>query len=215
MDDFSQLSVDRLLDEVAGRTPTPGGGCVTGIAGALACALARMVTAYALKPATAPSTAARLGSFAAAFGRADELLRALAYQDAAAYEKLTKAAQDREKGKSPTAEAVLAEAVLAATGVPMEMAAVLSRMLHALDDLKELAGRYLLSDLGIAAVLAEAAAKSAEYTVKINAGRIADQTIRTKVLADIRMIINRCGVHQRSIEDFVRLRLENASPSGR
>ncbi len=46
MDDLTKLTVESFLDEVADRTPTPGGGAVSALAGALACAMARMVAAY-------------------------------------------------------------------------------------------------------------------------------------------------------------------------
>ena len=163
MDELTRHEVDEFLDRLAGRTPTPGGGSATGLAGALACALARMVAAYSVGAKTDAPVAERVNSLAGHLHRTDQLLRALVTQDARVYTDMTAAAQAMRQDAAKK-EAYL-DAVRAAVSVPMEMAAIASNALSTMDELKTMANSYLLSDLGIAAVLADAVARTARYTV--------------------------------------------------
>lgn len=212
MDDFTALSVDNFLDQVAGRTPTPGGGSVTAVAGALSCAMARMVAAYSVPKKAESPVRPQVESAADRFEHADILLRGLIIQDAEAYEKMTAAAKAAREDAS--ARAGHQEAVLAAISVPMEMAALASDVLIIMDEFKAAASRYLLSDLGVAAVLAQATARAAWYSVRVNVGELTDPATRTRVMADIDQTVARCAPLCQSIESFVRVHLEGkASPS--
>jgi formiminotetrahydrofolate cyclodeaminase len=95
-------------------------------------------------------------------------------------------------------------AVLAAVAVPLEAAAAIAHALAAMDELKDFANRHLLSDLGVAAVLAEAAARAAWYMVAINLPELTDASMRTKVRGNIDETIRHCEGYRRSVEAFVR-----------
>ena len=216
MEELTKLSIENLLDRTARRTPTPGGGSVTGVAGALACSLARMVAAYSVRKDTDAAPRLRVEEAAAQFHRADELLRALITHDATAYADMTEAAKRVKQDPSdPAARTAHNEAVLAAVAVPMEMAAIASNALSAMDEFKTVASRSLLSDLAIAAVLAEATARSARYTVGINAPELDDPKQRAKVLSDVDNILEHCAHRRESIEAYVRGRLEASASDGR
>lgn len=213
MHDLTKLSLDSFLDQTADRTPTPGGGGVTGGAGALACALARMVTAYSTGKNTKPDDRTRLETTAGMLHRADQLLRALITQDAVAYTNMTEAAKIAKD--DPASQSAYEDAVLAALAVPMEMAAIASNVLLTMDGCKDIVNRYLLSDLAIAAVLADAAARAARYTVQINARELSDVAERAKLLSDADEILEHCARHCESIETYVRGHLENTAPDSR
>lgn len=201
MDDLTAQSIEGFLNETAKRTPTPGGGSVTGLTGALACALAHMVAAFSVRKSTDSETRARVEEAARRIRTADQLLRALITQDAEAYASMTEAAKTAEN--SDDARARYAEAVMAAVAVPMEMAAVISRALSTMNDLKGVANRHLLSDLGIAAVLGEATARAARYTVRINLGQISSAEQRATITKSIDEIVEHCAECRESIEAFV------------
>ena len=219
MDDFTKRSIDEFLDAVAQRAPTPGGGSVAGAVGALACALARMVAAYSIGKNTNPSVRDRTESVLDRLRRADEILRSLVTQDTVAYAAMGaagKAARENPATKSaepePHASACATsyqDAVLAAVAVPMETAAVASHTLAAMDEWKEFANRRLLSDLGAAAVLAEAAARASWYMVAVNLPELVDAATRTRLRGHIAEAVAHCDGHRRSIEAFVRRHLEN------
>ena len=207
MDDFTKRSIDEFLDAVAQRAPTPGGGSVAGAVGALACALARMVAAYSIGKNTNPSVRDRTESVLDRLRRADEILRSLVTQDTVAYAAMSAAA--KAAPENPATKSAYQDAVLAAVAVPMETAAVASHTLAAMDEWKEFANRRLLSDLGAAAVLAEAAARASWYMVAVNLPELVDAATRTRLRGHIAEAVAHCDGHRRSIEAFVRRHLEN------
>lgn len=213
MDELTNLTLERFLDQTADRTPTPGGGSVTGMAGALSCAMAQMVAVYSVGKKTDPQKRTRLEQVVAKLRRADQLLRALITQDAVSYSKMTEASKLAKQDNS--AAASYHEAVLSAMAVPLEMAAVVSHVLSALDDFKADASRHLLSDLGVAAVLAGATAHAARYTVLVNARELSDRSQREKIISDIDQTISHCDEHRKSIETFVSGHLETPASSDR
>ncbi len=217
MDDFAKLSIDSYLDQVGDRTPTPGGGGVTGMAGALACALARMVVAFSVRKKTEPAVRDQMETTARRFHRMDQLLRALITQDATAYADMTEAAASRrlQPARTSPAHAAYNGAVLAAATVPMEMAAIASNALSTMDDFKTAASHYMLSDLAIAAVLADATARAARYTVGINARELSDAAKRAELLVNIDDVVEHCKRHRESIEAFVHNHLESDSAESR
>ena len=213
MDDYADLGLSVFLDRVADRTPTPGGGGVAALAGALACAMARMVAVYSVNSKTAPEARASVESANLQLQRADQLMRALITKDAEAYTALTEAAKAAREGAAT--EEMLQEAELVAISVPMEIAALASSALSTLDEFKEYASRYLLSDLAVAAVLAEASARAAAYSVRINARDISDGSLRARITGDTDNIIARCARHRESLEAYVCERLEIGSAHSR
>ncbi len=213
MDDYAALSFHDLLDEVARRTPTPGGGGVAAGAGCLACVMARMVAAYSIGPKTEAATRARIEAVSGRLEVADQLLRALITQDAEAYAAMaavSKSSQDEALGRQR-----FTEAILQAIAVPMEAVAVTVNLLAILDDFKEIANRRLLSDLGVAAVLADAAARAASYSVRINLPELPDTELRASILAELEDHLLRAGQSRRSIEEHVRTDLEGTKPESR
>ncbi len=213
MKDFTTIRVNEFLDQVAERTPTPGGGGVAAAAGAMACAMARMVAAYSVQKKTDPKVRAEVEAAGKRLEHTDKLLRALITQDAAAYAGLTEAAKAARD--DPSAKSAHAEALMVAISVPMEMAALVSNALFAMDEFKTKANRYLLSDLGVAAVLADAAGQAAAYSVRVNARELADEVARAKVSADVEETLAHCARLRESVESFVRDQLENAPPADR
>ena len=100
MDDLAGLSIDEFLNRVADRTPTPGGGAVAGLAGALACAMGRMVAAYSLRKDAAAPVREQVESVAGQLAVADQLLRGLISRDGAAYAAMTEARKAVREGRA-------------------------------------------------------------------------------------------------------------------
>jgi formiminotetrahydrofolate cyclodeaminase len=202
MDDLAALSIDEFLDRVADRTPTPGGGGVAGLAGALACTMGRMVAAYSIKRSTVAPACARVESLSGQLKVTDQLLRGLITQDGVAYGEMTAARKALQDGRLEAP--AYHNAVLRAIAVPMEMSAAVSRALAAMDAFKVDANPYLLSDLGVAAVLAHATARAASYSVRINVAELTDEGMRERIVTDVEQTVQRCTEHCDSIEAYVR-----------
>jgi len=196
-DDLTELSVDAFLDQVADRTPTPGGGGVSALVAAAGCALARMVAAYSGKgDAASPPT-----QFHNVLLRADQLFRALITRDAAAYAKLRAVAKRGETGGQRDERAEQA-ALLTAIAAPLEVAAVAGQVLAELDQWKTLSNPRLRSDLCVAAILLDAAGQGARSLVSLNARDLTDEAQKSKILADLTTIIERCRTHGESLQHF-------------
>lgn len=211
MNDLTEQSIETFLDAVAKGAPTPGGGSVTAAAGALAGSLARMAVAYSASAKTPDETRARVESAATQLLRVDQLLRALITQDAQAYAAMTTAAKALKASPSDSvAQGAHDEAVMGAIAVPMETAALASQALSVMNDIKDITNPYLLSDLGVAAILADATARSARNMVLVNAADVRDATARTKLLTDIDAVVEHCAAHAASVETHVNAHLQNA-----
>jgi len=207
MSDLASKSFSSLLDAIGQRSPSPGGGAVASAAGALSCAMARMVVAYSIKKSTPDAARKEYQAVLEGFARTDRLLRALMEQDAQAYEAMTAAGAAR-KDDDEASTAAYREAVLRAIGVPMEMAALAVDALHTMDQFKESANRYLVSDLGVAAVLAHATAQAAAFSVRINLKELADSELRTRIASDLERTLARCQEHRDAVQAYVGALLE-------
>jgi formiminotetrahydrofolate cyclodeaminase len=201
MNEFTKLKLDDFFNRIADRTPTPGGGAVAAASGALACAMGRMVAAYSIGKKTEPTRRVRVESVLDRLARADRAMRRLIVEDAAAYTRLTEAAKAIRESESakPEHQAALATAIL----VPLEMMGLAVETLAVLDEFKEDASRYLLSDLGVAAVLAEATAHAARYSVLVNLRDLQQVEDRRHTHTEVAHLLDRSSRHRESIEDFV------------
>ncbi|MCO6436370.1 MAG: cyclodeaminase/cyclohydrolase family protein [Phycisphaerae bacterium] len=212
-DSSLSISLGEFLDSVAARTPAPGGGAVAAACGALACALARMVVAYSVRKDTETSARGQLDELADRLLGADQILRTLIDRDGQAYENLTRVRKARQD--SARSELQFQRAVMDAISVPMEIAAVAERSLVALEALRPLASRMIVSDLGVAATLAEAAVRAARFSVAINLQDLADRDQAARITEEIDRICAHAASHHDSLLQAVRRELDPSSGPGR
>lgn len=184
---FSSLSVSTFLAQTAAKQPTPGGGAVAGLTGALAAALAHMVVNYSLNKKNLAQHQPLLEDAAKRLERARAMLLELADEDAAAYglvNELTKLPET-----DPRRIEQLPAALRASVDVPLSVAACATDLLRLMRDLAGKSNAYLRSDLAIAAVLAEATARSAAWNVNINVPQLPIATDREKVTQQTRELV--------------------------
>jgi len=206
MSDFSTWTIDVFLDSLAARTPTPGGGGAAALAGAIGCAQARMVVAYSLGPKSEPGVRARLEAAAQELERCDRMLRSLMNEDAAAYERMSAVGKAARAGRGTDAEAATEEeyraAVATAAAVPLEMAAVASTALTALDAVEQDTNRRLGSDAAVSATLLHACARAAAYSVRVNLAPLNDEPSRGQIADTLDEILAHCAKHAAHIESW-------------
>ncbi len=195
---LSALSLTAFLDRLADRTPTPGGGSAAALAGALAAALARMVGAYSVGKTPDGRHVATVQSLCDQLAQADGMLRRLMDEDAAAYEALSAAQRAKRQGRDePSAHE---QAVGVALAVPLETAAVAGNALVVMQQMLPHANPHLLSDLGVAAVLADACARAAAYSVRVNAPLLEDAAQRHEILEQVADVLRRAAATTLAIE---------------
>ncbi len=194
---LGQLSLQEFADRLASKQPIPGGGAVAAVTAANAAALGCMVLAYTLgKPKYAPHEHENK-NILARLQRAQMQALALADQDAIAYGHLS------ALWKLPPTDARRTqqepEAVRAATAAPMDIILVAGAILESLHNLPATSNPNLISDLAIAAKLADTAADAAAWNVRVNMPQLTDNAER----AAMQMQLDRALAGVRAAADSI------------
>ena len=166
-----------FIDELASAAPTPGGGGASAYVGALASALASMVgnltvgkKAYAQVEAEVYVTLEKLADVRERLLElVDEDARAFAPL-AAAY-RMPKATPEEQAAKNDALQAAL----VGACDVPLEIMERVSDVVELTDFLAHNGSKMALSDAGVAATFARAAADGASLNIFINAASMDDR----------------------------------------
>ena len=172
-----------FVDEVSRDTPAPGGGSVAALAGALGSALAAMVANLSVTKGEFDEQYDTLCSIAE---RGQELKDALIRgvdEDTRAFDSVIEAmrmAKDTEKEREARAEA-LREGYKAATRVPLANVELCVGALRLCAEIAPLVDPQMVSDVGTAALLADAGARSAAYNVRINLPETGDEKFSARM----------------------------------
>lgn len=184
MPDLAATPLAELLSAVASKTPTPGGGAVAAVTGALAAATAGMVVAYSIGRKSLAAHEPRLLEAERTLTAARAAFLRLADEDAAAYAPLNELLRlppgDARRGRE------LGPAVVAALMPPRAMLGAALSVLHLAESLAPITNRNLRSDLGVAAVLAAAAARAAAWNIEVNLPLVADEAQRAALARESR-----------------------------
>lgn len=166
-----------LVEDLAARTPTPGGGAAAAMTAAQGTALLLMVTRFTRgKKATAGRDAelAAVEEFLA--GHLQRILP-MAERDCASFDRVSAAyalAKETDEQKAVRARAV-EEALAGAIVVPEELIFVIRDVLAKFESVSNLVGKAIVSDLGSGAELLRAAATCAWWNVRVNAAYLSDK----------------------------------------
>lgn len=186
-----------LLERLAAKSPTPGGGAVASAAAALGAALGSMVLAYSVGKKSLAEHDGKLREAATRLTRARAMLLQLAEEDQAAYglvNELMRLADDDPRRRD------LPEATLAACQVPLSCMATCLSVLGILDELPAITNAHLRSDLAIAAVMAEAGARAAAWNVHVNLPGVPDDAARQDLLEQSDSLLENAVATARRIE---------------
>ncbi len=199
---FASLATP-LLDAVAAATPTPGGGSVSALAGALAAALGEMVAGLARKK---KSHAQYMDGLTAAVQELDKAVRALASdmdRDAAAYDevlnafKLPKSTPEEEDKRT----AAIEHALKGAAEVPMDVAETSMFLYTLLGQLETITPASMKSDLQVGRMMAAAAAHGALANVEINLDSLTDESFLSSMRARSAAVQANLAPRQAAIAD--------------
>jgi methenyltetrahydrofolate cyclohydrolase len=197
---FPELTLGQFNERLSSAEPVPGGGSASAVAGSLAASLVTMVAELSKRPKYMDH--ASLHGKVEKDGRilADRLLR-LADEDAESYGAFAAAIKlpkdtDEEREARTTA---MRAAARGASEVPMEVLQACFEVVLAAESLAGRCNQNASSDLSVATLLAEAAAKGAAANVRVNLPSVGDEgwaaEIEHKVadlLADIENTATSC-----------------------
>ncbi len=159
------LSVRQFAAATADKTPTPGGGSVAGVVGALAVALGEMTLNFTKGKKKFAAHTDYYDGLSSRLGRAHGMFLDLVADDISAYQ-LYQEASRKEDGPEKT-EAVQI-ALAAAVAVPREMAKLSLAVLQDMDELSNKCNTWLITDLLASAALSAATARICDYNVRVN-----------------------------------------------
>jgi formiminotetrahydrofolate cyclodeaminase len=167
--------------------PTPGGGSVAALAGALGMTMSCMAANFTVGKkkfkAVEPEVRQRLADCLRA---RDELLR-LMDEDTQAYAAVSAAyAMPKETPALAAARTeMIQKALVAAMDAPLQVVRTCRSALEPIARLAEIANPNLISDVGVAAILAEAALRAAKLNVEINLQSLEDPALSSATRNEI------------------------------
>jgi methenyltetrahydrofolate cyclohydrolase len=174
-------TVSGFLEQLAARTPAPGGGGAAALQAGQAAALVAMVARYS----DGPRSVGHAELVTSVLGEADELRSgcvALIAADAEAFGavavayKLPKDTADQKDARS----AAIAAALIPATRPQAEVIAACSQLLGLAEALRPVANRSVIGDLAAAAASIRAAAATGRINIEANLPGIRDAAARAR-----------------------------------
>jgi formiminotetrahydrofolate cyclodeaminase len=174
---LTDQALNRFLDQLSSSSPTPGGGSVAALSGALGAALVGMVCNLTLGKKKYAAVQEEIADLSTRSERLRHQLTALLVADARVYARVSQAMKmPRDSDQERTARAAALEAALkAATETPLQVAEACVAVMNLCRPAAEKGNANAVSDAGVAVLMAEAGLRSAALNVLINLGWIKDQ----------------------------------------
>ncbi|HEY2213876.1 MAG TPA: cyclodeaminase/cyclohydrolase family protein [Acidimicrobiales bacterium] len=176
--------MEEWLETLAARTPTPGGGAVAAMAAASAAALIGMVSIYTTgeKWTDREPRMLELNALAAQW-RIQALV--LADEDEVAFAAVgaAYALPKTTDGEIETRQKAIQAALKGAAEPPVRTAQLAALIVESAAELVGTANPNVLSDVGVASAMAEAALSSASLNIAINASQISDHSEKGRLSA--------------------------------
>ena len=197
---MNSVSIDQWLADLAARQPTPGGGGAAALAAATSAALVSMVAKY-----TAGPKFAEVEAQAAEIDAQAEALRTTAIgliaRDAEAFAAVGDAYGLPKEDESRPAR--IQTALVGAAEPPRLVAQIASSVVELASRLEPIGNRNVLSDVGVAASLADSAIESAIVNIEVNRQLIKDPATRDALAADV-VAVQAARERARGLVDSVR-----------
>src|SRR5438876_7448157 len=206
---MNQRLVERTLrafsDDLAASAAVPGGGSAAAYAGAMGAALAAMVGRIAERKEKSEGTTALITE---ADKLRAEFIRLVdddsaAYAQVSAAMKLPKTNDDEKRARTERIQSAL----LAASRVPLEVAKTSRRLLDACERGIARATPATASDIGVGALMAEAALRGASLNVMINLASVKDPAQVKALSEDLDRALDGAEAQRKRITDFVETRI--------
>lgn len=175
------MEIKRFLEKLSSNTPTPGGGSASALAGTLSASLILMTAGLSLKKGKMKERELREIKNAVS-GIQERLFRAVE-EDAKSYEAVLKAfhlPKDTERERLVRSKAIR-QAYRKATITPQLVCQQSIELLEYSNTLMLKGNPNALSDVGVAAYLADTAVKGGLLNIGINVGPVRDKTFRKKM----------------------------------
>jgi glutamate formiminotransferase/formiminotetrahydrofolate cyclodeaminase len=178
------MPLDEFIERVASDSPTPGGGSVSALASSLGCALVEMVSKISLKKSATDE-------LKAALEQSENLRRTLTdliEEDARAYQvvvdayTLPKGSEEEMRDRSNAIQ----DALVGAAEPPLRIMKASLRGLEIAKLVAEEGSKSTCSDVGVAALLAQAGLHGGHLNVMINLASVRNEELKERMAEEAR-----------------------------
>ena len=162
--------IRKYIDDASSGQPTPGGGSIAAMAGALAGSMMNMVSNFTVGKKAYQAVESKVQRILDEGSRLTEEMLRLAVEDTEAYAEVSKAyglPKQTEEEKTARSQAIQ-EACKMALQIPSKVMTAGQQMLTLLCELVDIGNKNLITDTGVSALMSLAAVESAILNVRIN-----------------------------------------------
>lgn len=205
-------SVTSFLDGLASGAPTPGGGGAAALSGAMAAALISMVCNLTIGRQRYADAESEMRQVLSRAEMLREELQQFAEDDVVAFNRLSAAYKLPRVTEADTAirrDAIQA-ALRRATDVPLRTARAAAAVLPLCPPVAERGNQAAVSDVGVAAHLAQAAVRSALLNVEINLRTLEDPVYLSQVRAEVERLTAGIDAEAQQIHELVLHRVKGS-----
>ena len=208
---LASMSLRDFTDELSSESPAPGGGSVSALAAAMGAALAAMVAVLSHTKKGFESKQERLDEIAVRTQFLKDQLLSAVDADTAAFDALLDAMR-MPKGtpeEQSARDRAMADATVGAAEVPLGVLEKCPEVIELCSEVARIGMEASLSDAGVGAQVARAAAAGAYMNVCINLAVLSDAERKNALLARADVAWERSRELHRAAEEEILVRLRN------
>lgn len=206
---LEQLSVHDFVQELSSGNPTPGGGSVAALCGALGAALSTMVSRLTVRKEKFKDVRESMEEVRQGADELSERFLKLAQEDSDVYQqvmaalRLPKETEDQKFSR----RTALQKALKRATMVPLRTLRASEQLICIAKEAAERGNPNALTDAGTAVYLAQTAATVASYNVRINLSGIKDEAFVAKCKKEVEETLERMKILFAEADGYVNAHL--------
>jgi len=182
-------SIENFLKSVGSKSPTPGGGSVSAVAGALASSLVEMVCNLTIGKKGFEKVNDEMEDIKKEVKRLKDELLELADEDASAYDGVVEAFRTSKEDENR--KTIIQKAFEKAALIPLETAKKSAEVLSFAEKVLEIGNKNAASDSLVAIYLSKAAIKGALENVSINLDSIESKTFKNEIKPSIFLLTSK------------------------
>ena len=184
---YAAKQIGEYLKEAGSNSPTPGGGSVSALVGALGVTMGQMAANFTVGKKKFRDVEPRVVEILNKLEDGFDALVTAMDEDAESYAEVNaayKMPRETEKEKEAREKAVQ-NSLHAAMKAPLEVCRLSYEMLKSVSELRKIANPNLLSDVAVAAILLHSALRGAKMNVLVNLAGLKDEQVVDEVKEEI------------------------------
>ncbi|MBN1327111.1 MAG: glutamate formimidoyltransferase [Candidatus Cloacimonetes bacterium] len=207
--DLVDLTLSDFNDELSSDSPAPGGGSVAALCAAISGSLTAMVANLTFNKKGYEKVSEQAARLAVKGQELKKKALAAIDRDTQAFYDMMDAARLPQKTEEQARERAdkIQETTKNAILIPLETLQLSREAVELAAEIAEIGNKNAISDAGVAAFTANAAAKSAYFNVKINMGGIEDDNFKFNILTQADELLEKTNNLALKVEKEIKTRL--------